>query len=198
MRHATPGAATGLSFRSLLRTLVRGVLFLVPIVLLVVLAREAVRLISTAVKPVAQLAPADSVLGIAVVEIAAVDILLHAVGAPVEAALAPAGEVQHGLAQGLGRDGAGMHGNAADAPAPLDDEHRLAELRRLHGGALAGRARADDDQIICVHCLSPRSVADLSPVHAAIQGHPLEAMIVMHLLHLCNACPNGPALAGNG
>jgi uncharacterized membrane protein len=70
-----PGAATGLSFRSLLAILVRGVLFLVPLVLLVVLAREAVRLLSSATKPVTQLVPAENVLGIAVVEIAAVILL---------------------------------------------------------------------------------------------------------------------------
>jgi uncharacterized membrane protein len=58
--------------RSLLATLVRGVLFLVPIVLILVLAREAIRLLSTAMKPVAQIVPADNLLGIAVVEILAI------------------------------------------------------------------------------------------------------------------------------
>ena len=47
----------------------------------------------------------------------ALDVLLHAVGAAVEAALAPAGEIEHRLAQGLRGDGAGVDRDAADAAA---------------------------------------------------------------------------------
>ena len=79
------------------------------------------------------------------------DVLLDPVGAAVEAALAPAGEVEHGLAQRLRRDGAGVHRDAADAAALLDHQHGLAELGRLDGGAPAGRAAADDDEIEGAH-----------------------------------------------
>ena len=79
------------------------------------------------------------------------DVLLHPIGAAVEAALAPAGEVEHRLAQRLGRDGAGVHRDAADAAALLDHEHGSAELGRLDRGAAAGRAAADDDEVDCVH-----------------------------------------------
>ena len=51
------------------------------------------------------------------------DVLLDPVGAAVEAALAPAGEVEHGLAQGLRGDGAGVDRDAADAAALLDHQH---------------------------------------------------------------------------
>jgi uncharacterized membrane protein len=60
--------ATG---HSLLTILVRGVLFLVPIMVLVILAREAVRAMAGMMKPVAQLVPADNVLGIAMAEVVA-------------------------------------------------------------------------------------------------------------------------------
>jgi uncharacterized membrane protein len=56
---------------SLLTVLVRGVLFLVPIVLIVILVREAVRLGSQAMQPVAKLVPAESMLGLAMAEILA-------------------------------------------------------------------------------------------------------------------------------
>lgn len=61
---------------SLLAILVRGVLFLVPIVLIIVLVREAIRLVANATKPVVQLVPTEDVLGIAVVEIAAIVLLV--------------------------------------------------------------------------------------------------------------------------
>jgi uncharacterized membrane protein len=61
---------------SILAILVRGVLFLVPIALIVVLTREAIRLIASATKPVAQLVPAENVLGIAMAEVAAIILLV--------------------------------------------------------------------------------------------------------------------------
>ena len=89
------------------------------------------------------LQPHDQVLG--------GDVLLHPVGAAVKAALAPAGQIEHGLAQGFGGDGPGMHGNAADPAAFLDHQHRFAELGELHGGAAPGRAGADHQHVIVVH-----------------------------------------------
>lgn len=60
--------ATG---QSLLTILIRGVLFLVPIVILVLLAREAVGVLAGVMKPVEQFLPADTVLGFATVQIVA-------------------------------------------------------------------------------------------------------------------------------
>ena len=68
------------------------------------------------------------------------DALLVAVRAAIDAALAPAGQVQHGLAQRLGRNSAGVHANAADAPALLDHKHGLLQLRGLHGSAPSSRS----------------------------------------------------------
>ena len=46
-------------------------------------------------------------------EVLALDVLLDPIGQAVKAALAPAGQVEHGLAQGLARDGAGVDRDAA-------------------------------------------------------------------------------------
>ena len=62
-------------------------------------------------------------------EILALDVLLDAVGEAVEAALAPAREVEHRLAQRLGRDGAGVDRNAADPQPILDHQHRCRAWR---------------------------------------------------------------------
>jgi hypothetical protein len=79
------------------------------------------------------------------------DVLLHPVGAAVEATLAPAGEVEHGLPHCLRRDGAGVDRDTADAAALLHHEDGAAELRGLDGGAAAGGAAADDDEIEGAH-----------------------------------------------
>ena len=79
------------------------------------------------------------------------DVLLDPVAAPVEAALAPARQVEHRLAQRLRRDRAGMHRDAAEPPALVDHQHGLAELGRLDGGAPAGRPAADDDHVVVIH-----------------------------------------------
>ena len=86
-------------------------------------------------------------------QVVGADILLHPVGTAIEAALPVAGEVQHGLAHRLGRDGAGVDGHAADTPPLLDDEDGVAELRSLHGGAAPGRAAADDEEVVSGHAL---------------------------------------------
>jgi hypothetical protein len=78
------------------------------------------------------------------------DVLLDAIGAAVEAALAPARQIEHRLAQGLRRNGPGMHRHAADAAALLDHQHRFAELGRLHRGPPPGRPAADDDHVVVV------------------------------------------------
>ncbi len=88
-------------------------------------------------------------------QIADGNVLLDPVAASVEAALAPAREVEHRLAQRLGGNRAGMHGNTAQAPAPVDHQNRFAELGRLHGGAASGRPAADDQHVVVHVALSP-------------------------------------------
>ena len=102
-------------------------------------------------------------------QVVGLDVLLDPVGAAVEAALAPAGEVQHRLAQGLGRDGAGMDRDAADPPALLDHQHRLAELGGLDGGAPPGGAAADDDEVVPG---SRRATPVLLKAHERCCGNP--------------------------
>ena len=69
----------------------------------------------------------------------------------VYAALTPAGEVQHCLAERLGRDRAGVHRYATDAAALLDHQHRAAEFGRLNRRAASGGATADDDEVEPAH-----------------------------------------------
>ena len=83
------------------------------------------------------------------------DVRLHAVAATVDAFFAPAAQIQHGFAQRLAGDRAGMCGDAADDLAALDDGRPLAELGCLDGGALATGTAADNQQIEAFHaCLS--------------------------------------------
>ena len=82
-------------------------------------------------------------------------VLFDPVGAPVEAALAPAREVEYGFAQRLRGDGASMYGYAADPPALFDDQDGLAELGGLDGAAPASRAAADDDEVVLCHAAAP-------------------------------------------
>ena len=79
------------------------------------------------------------------------DVLLHSVGAAIEAALPPSGEVEHGFAQRLRGNGAGMHRDAADPAAPFHHEHGAVELGGLNGGTAPGWAAADDDEVEGAH-----------------------------------------------
>src|SRR5690606_37564028 len=79
------------------------------------------------------------------------DVGLVAVGAAIEAALAPAGEIQHGLAQLLRWDCSGMDTNTADAPPAPDHQYVLFQLCGLHCRAPAGGAGANDDKVIVLH-----------------------------------------------
>ena len=79
------------------------------------------------------------------------DRLLDAVGMAVEPALLEAGEVQHGLAQRLRRDGARVDADAAHAGQALYDGGAAAELGGLDGGVMPRRAAAEDDELILVH-----------------------------------------------
>ena len=89
-------------------------------------------------------------------EVAGRDVLLDPVAAAVEPPLAPAREVQDGLAQRLRRDRAGMHRHPAQPPAAVDHQHRLAELRRLHRRPPPRRPAADHQHVDLLHRLPPR------------------------------------------
>src|SRR5579883_1853140 len=84
-------------------------------------------------------------------QVAGADILFHPIGAAIEAALPPAGEIEDSLAESLGRDRAGMDGDAADFPALLDHQHGFAELCRLNGTPPPGGPAADHDEIVGAH-----------------------------------------------
>ncbi len=96
-------------------------------------------------------------------------VLLHPVGPAIEAALAPAGEIQHRLAQGLGGNGPGVHRHAAHAAALVDDQHRPAELGGLDGGAPPRGTASDNNQIIGAHAMHDR----LWTSHAQDEPDPL-------------------------
>ena len=59
------------------------------------------------------------------------DLRIEREAEPVDLALAKAAHVQHGLAEGLGGDPAGAHGDTARRRRLLDDGHRLVVIRGL-------------------------------------------------------------------
>src|SRR5450631_1312675 len=87
------------------------------------------------------------------------DLFLDPVIDAVDGAVVVAGEVEHGLAHGLGGHGAGVDADATDYGARLDDDHALVHLGCSHGGALTGGPGANDDQVILdAHAgVSPRA-----------------------------------------
>ena len=82
------------------------------------------------------------------------DMLFYRVRNPVDVSLKEAGKVKHCLAQGLARYGAGIHQVAANEVPPLYGDHRLSQLRRLYGSAVAGRSGANDYQISFLHAVN--------------------------------------------
>jgi hypothetical protein len=76
------------------------------------------------------------------------DAFLHAVVHAVDGLVVVAGEVEHGLAHGLGGDGSGVDAGAADDLARLDERDALAHLGGEDGGALAGGAGSDHDEVV--------------------------------------------------
>jgi len=71
-------------------------------------------------------------------QVGGVDVLFDAVGPSVEPALAPAGQVEHGFAQRLRRNRAGMDRYAADPAAFLHHQDRFIDLGRLDRSAPPG------------------------------------------------------------
>src|SRR6185437_1416971 len=76
------------------------------------------------------------------------DVVLHPVALAVDAALAHAGQEDNGLAQRLGRDRARVRADPAERLAAVDHGDAAAELGGLDRGALAARARADDEEVV--------------------------------------------------
>ena len=89
------------------------------------------------------------------------DVGLDPVAGAVHVALREAGQVQHGLAQRLRRDRAGVDADAAHHVAPLDDRDPLAQLGGGDGGLLPARSRADHQQVVVVHGVVPFTPAYL-------------------------------------
>jgi hypothetical protein len=66
-------------------------------------------------------------------------------------ALPEPGEVDGSLAKGLGRDPGGAYRDPARPGVGIDDGDALSEVGRLGRSLLAGRARADHDQVVLRH-----------------------------------------------
>jgi hypothetical protein len=81
-------------------------------------------------------------------EVADGDVLLHGSLHRLAEAVMEAGEMERGLAQRLGGDGAGVHARAADDRLALDQRDALAKVRRLRRALLTGGTGADDDEVI--------------------------------------------------
>ena len=69
----------------------------------------------------------------------------HPIVHPVDGLVVIAGEVQHGLAHGLGGDGSGVDTGTTDDLAHFNQRDLLAQLGGIDGGTLSCGARADDD-----------------------------------------------------
>src|SRR5262249_21235476 len=80
---------------------------------------------------------------------------LHAVVYAVHALVLIGGKVQHGFADGLAGDGAGVGGHSTDDFELLDERRTLAELCSLNSSALSCRTGTDHDEIVLFHG-SPR------------------------------------------
>ena len=76
------------------------------------------------------------------------DPLLDPVARAVHLALVHSGQVEDGLAQRLGRDGAGIHAHPAEHATAFDHGNRLAKLRCGDRGLLPARTRTDDDEVV--------------------------------------------------
>jgi hypothetical protein len=76
------------------------------------------------------------------------DAFLHPVVHAVDGLVVVTGEVQHGLAHGLGGDGAGVDAGASNDLAHLYERDFFAQLGGIDGGTLTGRAGANYKEVI--------------------------------------------------
>ena len=81
------------------------------------------------------------------------DLVLDPVSLPVHLPLVEAGQVEDGLAQGLGRDRAGVQAHAADHVLALHDRDPPFELGGGDGRLLPARTRADHQDVVVVHMI---------------------------------------------
>jgi hypothetical protein len=92
-------------------------------------------------------------------EVVDLDLVLEPVVLAVDPALGKPGQVDDGLPDRLGRNGARVDRDAAEVPAALDERDALVHLRRLDGRLLARGARPDDEEVDVVCHLSLPVVA---------------------------------------
>ena len=100
--------------------------------------------------------PADHVPG-AVGQVGDGDLVLDPVALPVHLPLVQAGQVEHRLAHGLGRDRAGVQAHPADHVGLLHDRYPAIQLGGRDRRFLPAGPRTDDNQVVIVHDLSLQS-----------------------------------------
>ena len=79
------------------------------------------------------------------------DLVLDAVTAAIEIALTQPGQIENGLTQGLGGDGAGVDAHPTDHVAAIDDPDALAQLCGSDGSLLPTGPGAQDQQVVVIH-----------------------------------------------
>jgi hypothetical protein len=79
------------------------------------------------------------------------DVFLHAVIGAIDALVLVARKMEDSFADGFAGDGAGVDGDATDDFEAFDERGAFAELGGLNGRALAGRAGANDDEVVRFH-----------------------------------------------
>ena len=84
-------------------------------------------------------------------QVLGLDVVFDPIGRTIKPTLPPAGQVEHGFAEGLGWDGACMHRNAPDPAALFHHEYRHPALSGLNGGSAAGGTAADDNGVVLGH-----------------------------------------------
>jgi hypothetical protein len=83
-------------------------------------------------------------------EVLDIDAGFEAVSAAVKASLAEAAQVEHGFAEGFGRDCAGVEADAAEVGGLIDDGDALIEFGGFDGRMVAGGAASDYQEIVVI------------------------------------------------